>query len=100
MSEDFPTEAAEYLLEQLAPAKRAAFEARLAQDAAARATLRATAEALAQFAQESAAPEAMLPADERQVLSALRAAAGATCFIAAAALRNGAPRGSVRHARE
>ena len=73
MTEDFNTEAMQYLLDELGTERRAAFEAQLAHDPAARAAFQACSEALAQFACETAPAEAMPPATQRAVLATILA---------------------------
>lgn len=72
MSDDLKDEVLHYLLDELEPGRRAAFDERLARDGAAREAWREATEALANFAGEAAPAEALTPADQRRVLAALR----------------------------
>jgi anti-sigma-K factor RskA len=71
MTEDFNTEAFHYLLDELDAESRANFEAKLARDPAARAALKACADAVASFVCETAPSEAIPPADQRATLTTL-----------------------------
>lgn len=73
MTEDFNNEALQYLLDELGPEKRAAFEAQLAHDPAARSALQSCSAALVRFACETAPAEAMPPATQRAALTTILA---------------------------
>lgn len=77
MTEDFTSAAVAYLLQELAPAARAEFEARLASDSACRAELKEIANALGLFAGANAPAEALpLPLKEEMLEEVLRARGG------------------------
>jgi hypothetical protein len=71
MTENFEIDALEYLLEEMEPERRAAFEALLARDPAARESLKACADALGRFACDTAPAEPMSAADQQAVLSTI-----------------------------
>lgn len=72
MNDELKDEVLHYLLDELEPGRRAAFEEQLARDGAAREALREDREALANFAGDTAPAEALTPPDQRRVLAALR----------------------------
>ncbi len=74
MNDDFTTEALAYLLDDLDADRRSAFEARLARDAAAAASFKTCADALAVFALEGAPGEALTPEHQQAMLAAVLAA--------------------------
>jgi anti-sigma-K factor RskA len=74
MTENFASDAHDYLLGAMEASRRAAFERELARDPAARAALKACADALAAFACEVAEPEPLSAADQRATLAAIVAA--------------------------
>lgn len=76
MTPDFESDAHDYLLDQMEPARRSAFEQRLQTDPSARAAFKQYADSLAGFACETAAPEPLAAADQKAVLAALVATAG------------------------
>lgn len=69
MTDDFTTEALHYLLDELPPARRHAFERLLARDAVAAAALKDCADALAAFALATAPAPPALSSPERAVLA-------------------------------
>jgi hypothetical protein len=73
MTEDFSTEAFFYLLDELDAERRATFAEHLARDPVARAAFKSCADALAQFACETAPAEALPPAGQRAGLAAVLA---------------------------
>jgi hypothetical protein len=73
MTEDFTTEALLYLLDELEPARRAAFADHLARDPVARAAFKTCADAYAQFACETAPAESLPAAEQRAMLAAMHA---------------------------
>src|ERR1044071_7333675 len=73
MSEDFTSEALLYLLDDLEPGRRAAFEQRLAREPAAAAAFKECADNFAQFALESAPVGAVSDAERRAGLAAILA---------------------------
>lgn len=83
MTENFEIDALEYLLEEMEPERRAAFEALLAGDATARESLKACADALSRFACDTAPAEPMSAADQQAVLSTILTATHAKPLAAA-----------------
>ena len=71
MSEPFEIQAHDYLLNQMEAARRRAFEEELQRNPAARAALKACAQALAGFACDVAGAEAMSAADHQAALAAI-----------------------------
>lgn len=89
MTEEFNIQALEYLLEELDPAERAAFETRLAREPHARAALKACADGVARFACDHAPAEPLTATDQRRSLAAILHATGP--WIAPAPARVFAP---------
>lgn len=77
MTENFEIDALDYLLEEMEPERRAAFEALLARDPAAREAVKACADALSRFACDSAPAEPMSAVDQQAVLAAILTASRA-----------------------
>lgn len=73
MNDTFETEALRYLLNEMEAGDRAAFEARLERDPAARVALKSCADAMAQFACEQAPAEPMSAPDQLAALNAILA---------------------------
>ncbi len=73
MNDPFETEALRYLLNEMDAESRAAFEARLARDPAARVGLKSCADAVAHFACEQAPAAPMSATDQRAALNAILA---------------------------
>jgi anti-sigma-K factor RskA len=73
MTEDINIAAFRYLCDELGADDRAAFEAQLAHDPAARAVLKECSAAVAQFASETAPAEAMPPSAQRAALATILA---------------------------
>jgi anti-sigma-K factor RskA len=71
MNEHFESDAHDYLLNHMEPARRRAFDEELQRDAAAQAALKTCADALAGFACEVAAPETLSAADQQATLAAI-----------------------------
>lgn len=71
MTENFESDAHDYLLNQMDSARRAAFERELQRNPSATAALKACADTLAGFALETARPEPLGPADQRATLEAI-----------------------------
>ncbi|MBP7140463.1 MAG: anti-sigma factor [Opitutaceae bacterium] len=78
MNEDFTTDALQYLLEEMEPARRAAFADRLASDPVAAAAFKTCADNLATFALESASAAILSEADQRASLAAILAQTAAS----------------------
>ncbi|ACB75776.1 anti-sigma factor [Opitutus terrae] len=76
MTEDFEIESLSYLLGQMEPTRRAAFEAELERDPAAAAAFKECADAMARFACDSAPAEPMSATDQQAALTAILAATG------------------------
>lgn len=68
MTRDDELEAMRYLLDELEPAERAAFERRIESDPTVATAVRTTSDALATLALQTAPPEALAPADQRAAL--------------------------------
>ena len=75
MNDTFETEALRYLLNEMDAGDRAAFQARLERDPAARVALKSCADAMAQFACEQAPAEPMSAPDQLAALNAILAGA-------------------------